>query len=828
METLRRDLRYTLRGLSRSPGFTAVALLTLALGIGANSAIFSLVHATLLDPLPHVPEPDRLVAVFSEEEGRPFRPTNYADYVDLARRTHTLSDLAAHAAFELSVTVDGLGDRVEGVVASSNYFDVLRIDAVDGRTFRTVADDTEDNLEAVISYGLRQRLFDQDREVIGKIIRINAQPFTVVGVAPRGFRGTDLSVDPAIWIPLQTMSRVTSGFWATFDLTDYDAQRFTGRRISWLGMIGRLAPAVDIETVRNELQASARQLAQAFPETNQGQRFNVVPARTNATPLASRGSLTSFAALISIVVALALLIACANLANLLLARATGRSREIAVRRALGARRSVLIRQLLTESLTLSLVGGGLGLFFAIWLLDLLGGLRLPGDISIASLGGGLRPSVLAVTFAVALLTGITFGLVPAFRGTSRGPAEALRDRAAGMSAGGTRLRAGLVVIQVALCTVLLIGAGLFLRSLHNGLTTDLGVAREELLTVSLDLGAQGYDGEAARSFYSRMLSRIETLPGVRSATLTSAPFGERAFGVSHIELADGDTPPGDEQVRKHLNFTGPSYAETMGLRLLRGRDFEERDMSEGASSVSIVSQAMADRYWPNQNPIGKRFRFAPSGSYIEIVGVVSDALHEALGARNDLIYIYLPDAYERVDETTLVVRAAEREPASLASLVRSEIRAIDPRLPLFELGTVDDRVASQLGPQRMGSILLGSFSGLTLLLASLGIYGIVALAVGRRTREIGIRIALGARHRDVFASALKTGLGPALIGLAAGVGIALILTRLTSAFLYGVTSTDPITYLTTATLLVGIAGLATYLPGRRAARIDPALALRRD
>lgn len=826
MDTLKYDLRYALRALSRSPGFTAVAVLTLGLGIGANTGIFSLVDATLLHPLSGLTDPDRLVSVYSATPDHPYRATNYADYIDLARASRTLTGLAAHAPFDLSLSAEGRNARVEGAVASRNYFQVLGVEPIRGRAFTSGASDPP-AAEAVISHRLWRQLFAGDPQVIGRDVKINGVSFTIVGIAPSGFRGTDLSSNPLVWIPLEMVDHVTSGFWATFELTDYDAQRFGGRRINFLNLIGRLAPEASIAEARAELTATARRLEEAFPETNDGVSVALVPGNANAAPLASRAELARFTALLCAVVGLALLIACANLANLLLARATGRSREIAIRLALGARRARLIRQLLTESMLLALLGAGLGLVLAWWLLDLLGAMELPGGITVGSLDSGLDPVVLGVTLATAVVSALAFGLVPALQTTAGGPAEALRERAAGASRGAARLRAGLVAAQVAVSVVLLIGAGLFLRSLQAGLSTDLKYASQDLLTASIDLGAQGYEETDARAFYPELLERIESLPGVRSASLTSAPFGRRAFGVSDIELEGAETPPGDELVRKHLNFTGPRFARTMGLTVVRGRDFEERDMLEGAPSVTIVSDAMADRYWPNQNPIGKRFRFAPSGSYFEVVGVVENAVHEGLRGDEDFIYVYLPSAYEKVDEMSLVVRTAG-DPASLAGPIREHVRALDPDLPLFDVMTMSERVASLLGPQRMGSLLLICFGVLAVVLATVGIYGVVAYSVGRRTREIGIRIALGARRRDVLTRALVTGSRPALAGLALGLAAASLLARTASTFLYGVAPTDIPTYAVTAALLGVIAVLAAYVPARRAASIDPAEALRQE
>jgi predicted permease len=822
MDGLRNDLRHAVRALARNPGFTVVAVLTLGLGIGANTGIFSLVDATLLHPLSGLTEPDRLVSIHSTTADRPYRATNYADYVDLRRDTRTLTGLAAHASFDLSLSAGGGNARVEGTAASRNYFQVLGVDPARGRAF---TDGDGAVAEVVISHRLWRRFFAGEPPVIGRDVKINSVSFTIVGVAPRGFRGTDLSADPAIWIPLDMIDRITSGFWATFDLTDYDAQRYSGRRINFLDLIGRLAPHTSIAAARAELTANARRLEERFPQTNDGVLLTVVPANVDAASLTRRDELGRFTSLLSMVAGLALLIACANLANLLLARATHRSREIAIRLALGARRARLIRQLLTESMLLALLGAGLGLVLAWWLIDLLGAMELPGGIAVGSLHSGLNPVVLGVTLATAVASALAFGLVPALQTTAGGPASALRERAAGTSRAAARLRAGLVAAQVAICVVLLIGAGLFLRSLHSGLSTDLGFASDDLLTASIDLGTQGYDEADARAFYTELLSRIESLPSVRSASLTSAPFGRRAFGVSDIELPGAEVPPGDEAVRKHLNFTAPRYARTMGLTILRGRDFEARDMLEGAPSVAIVSDAMADRYWPNQNPIGKRFRFAPSGSYFEVVGVVEDVAHEGLRGDGGIIYIYLPGAYEKVDEVSLVVRTAS-DPGSLAGPIREQVHALDPDLPLFDVMTMSERVASLLGPQRMGSILLACFGVLALVLTTVGIYGVVAYSVGQRTREIGIRIALGAARREVLTRFLLTGSRPAFAGLALGVLATLPLARLASAFLYGVTPTDMATYAGTAALLGGIAILAAYVPARRAASLDPAEALR--
>ena len=822
-----RDARHAFRGLRRAPGFAVPTIVTLALGIGATTAIMSLIDATLLTPLP-VPAADRLVAVFGANQRNPYRSFVYSDYVDFRRDATAVSGLAAYLQWDLPVT---FGDRTEVVstaLASDNYFDVVGVRPVFGRGFLSEEIVVPGEVPAaVVGWGLWQREFGGDADVLGKTFRINGTTFAVVGVAPRRFTGLSLTSSADLWVPMATYPRVATGFFASFDAVDYTAQR-SGRRIGLWQVVGRLAPGVSFAQGQTQLRDIAQRLATAYPETNRDLSVTVVPAVTAAAPLSSRGDAVLFLWALFGTVGFVQLIGAANVANLFLSRTAGRRRELAVRAAVGGSRAHLVRLLALESLLLAAVGGLVGLAVAQWTTELLGSFNLPGGIPIDQLDLRLDLRVLAGAALLSVVTALAFGLAPA-RAVGRA------DLVSGLKAStggderrghGLRLRHGLVAGQVALSLALLVGAGLFARSVRNALHVDLGFDPERVLTMTVDLGALGYEEPQAGTFYDRVIEQAAALPGVQAATVSSTPFGEAGLGVGSVYLRG--TAEAVEVPRVTLARVGPDYFATLGMRLVDGRVVGAADRA-GEVPVAVINAAMARRFWPDERAIGHQFNFAgPDGRFFTVVGVVGDAKYTSVGER-DALYVYLP-LHQHLgaaagDAMTIQLRTAGA-PAAMAGTLRALVREIDPAVPVYDVATLNERVAGVLMPQRMGRALLAVLAGLALLLSAVGIYGVVSYAVAQRTREFGLRLALGARPADVIGLIGRQLLWPIGGGLFLGATIALVGGRALTAFLFGVTPTDAATFLWTTVLLACVACLAALVPAVRAVRMDPMHALR--
>jgi predicted permease len=812
METLWQDIRFGFRILLKSPAFTLVAALSLALGIGANTAVFSIINTSLLKPLP-VEEPVRLVSVFTTDVGRPGNlPTSHLNYIDYRDQNQVFSGLLAYTGAALSLNKDETTEPIFGQVVSGNYFDVLGVKAALGRTFLPDEDKTPGaHPVVVLSQGLWQRSFGGDPNLVGKTISLNRHEFTVVGIAPEGFTGTDLGLGPDLWVPMMMHDQVQPGFdW-------YDT-----RRGLFLRMIGRLKPGVSVEQAQASLKIFSAQLANAYPRDNEGRSAQVISLLQARIDPDGSGQLLLASGAMTGVVALVLLIACANIANLLLARASARRKEIAMRLALGAGRPRLIRQLLTESLVLSLVGGLAGFLVAFWAKGLLQSVGPFDDGPNALPVATLNLRVLGFTLLISLLSGVIFGLAPALQASKPDLVLTLKGEtpAPARRAFGFNLRKSLVVIQVALSLVALISAGLFVRSLRNAQAVNPGFVTSNILLAGFDLGREGMARPQVINFERQLVERASSLPGVQSVTIASnRPFGG---GILRSIFLEGQAP-NTRGVLVQINHVGLRFFETLGIPLTKGRDFSERD-GENATPVVIINETMARRFWPDQEAIGKRFKFFGEEFYREVIGVARDARYNSLTEANTP-FIYLPLLQNYADAGALHVRTAGH-PDKMSAAVRSVAKELAPNVPLLNVQTLSNRIDQSLDGQRSQTRLLAIFGLLALLLSSVGIYGVMSYSVAQRTREIGIRMALGARTQNVLLLVIAQGITLVLSGVALGLIASFAITRLIGSLLFGVTAADPMTFIVTSLLLLGVAALASYLPARRATKVDPLIALR--
>ena len=828
------DLRYALRQLRRNPGFTTVAVLTLTLGIGANTAIFTLVNALLLKALPAVKEPHELVLVTDSGSAS----LGYPLYEQFRDENKSFSGLfAADHIGKRRLSVTGAaGAEAQPVWAqavSGNFFAVLGVGAAVGRTL-TPQDDRAGNPQAVavISHAYWQRRFGLDPAVIGKRIALDDVPFTVVGVAPRDFPGFEVGRSPDLWWPIQMYPQVMGADWGGL-LTDKGSW--------WLRVMGRLKPGVPVEQARAELdvmfQRLLRELAAQYGLSGKerqrflaGREIELEPGGAGYTDLRETFERPLF--ILTAVAGVVLAVACANLAGLLLARGAARQRELSVRAALGAGRLRVIRQLVTESLLLAALGGLLGLLLAQWGVRLLA-TCLPGYGETVVLGLAPDPRILAFTFGVSALSGVCFGMAPAWRGSRLDLATAIKDEAGSLMSrkSGQLGNKVLVVTQIALSCCLLIGAGLFVRTVQKLRALDVGFNRENLLVFELGLG-KDYDEARRVSMHYEVFRRVEGLPGVRSAsfsTIRSLSGSEWGWGPGKVAV-EGLNSSADEGLQVRGTGVGPTYFETMGIPLLRGRLFGPQDAAAAGAPLTnqamrpvIIDQTTARRLFGDGDPVGKLLR--PIGRDwppLEVIGVVKNVIHKDLrwGWR---ISIY---GLETQHPGRFFFVRTTGSPQAVAGGIRQIVRELDPKVEVAGLRTMEQLVNEQLLRERTLSQLAGFFSLLALALACLGLYGILAYGVARRTREIGVRMALGAQARDVLALVIRQGMALTVFGCILGVALAAALTRLVSSLLYGVTATDPLTFALTALLLLGVALPACWLPARRAARVDPADALR--
>jgi macrolide transport system ATP-binding/permease protein len=814
MENLVNDLWYGVRSLLKRPSFTVVAVLTLALGIGINTTVFSLANSVFLRQLP-VASPHNLVWLFSGNDN----PSSYLEYLEYRNQTDLFDGVLASEWIALNLGSEGHALRVEGAVVSANYFDVLGVTPKLGRTFSSEEDKTQSPV-ALISESLWQRQFGADQNVVGKSLVLNGHPFTVIGVAPREFVGTEEAFPREIWIPLQMKGVLRPGPHAPNNdpLNDRTSRSFD--------VMARLKAGVSFNQAQTAMNVVASRLAQNYPETNANFRIALYAAG-NGRPI-FRNLLKPVTQILLSIVGLVLLIACANVGNLLLSRAVGRRKELAIRLTLGATRMRLIRQLLMESLLLSCAGGMVGLILNFWLINSLAELKPPVPLAL-NIEFHTDWRVLIFTLLISVLAGIVFGLVPAIQSSKQNLVPALKDQAGqlGDHRSFFRLRNALVIGQVSLSIVVLIGAGLFLRSLNHARAIDPGFDADRVLTLSFHTNAQGYDERKAQQFYQQLTERIQTLPGVDNVSIAqSAPlsfFYAPAFGAPMF--VEGHEPPqGTNPLIVGMNTVGPNFFNTINVPLLLGRDFNNQDQEE-TPRVAIVNETLVHSLFPDGNALGQRLRVLGRrpASY-EIVGIVKDSKYRSLG-EDPTPYIFVP--YSQSPQASMSVHVhTNGNPKQLIAAIRREVQTLDPNLPAFNVTTLADNIEISLFPARLGALLLGVFGALALLIASIGIYGVMSFGVSERTREMGIRMALGAQRGDVLRMVIWQGMKVAAIGVAIGSGLAFVSTRVVSSYLYDVSTTDPATFTGITIILIGVALLACYLPARRATGVDPLVALR--
>ncbi|MEJ7812816.1 MAG: ABC transporter permease [Gemmatimonadaceae bacterium] len=823
MDTLLMDVRYAVRQLKKAPGLTIVAVLSLALGIGANTALYQIADRVLLRPLP-VTDPSRLVTVVDgpPESGRTYE-SSYREFLTYRREATAFSDLAASSGTTLALSGELATARVAAEMVTPNYFRVLGIAPAAGRWLvgdvsdRAVPGDAEPAV--VLADRVWRSAFGADPRVIGKTVKLNGAPFTVVGIAPAGFVGNDLGAAADVWIPLLAQPLIATGAQSP---TQFDR---TSDQSRWLRITGRLRPGATIASAGASLLTVRQRLYDPALHGDNPPTVSAV-STLSAVITGGRADLNKFLVLLLAVVGLTLLIACANLATLLLARGAARTQEMGVRAALGAARGRLVRQLVTESAVLALLGGAAGVLVASWTTDLLRPYVLPGGVRVDAVATGLNGGTIIVAFALSLLTSLLVGLAPAIAATGRDAAPVMHVRASTETRGQSRLRGWLVTAQVALALVLLAGAGLFGRSLRNALALDTGFRVDDIGLLTFNLGEQRYTRERAATFYRELRNQSLAIPGVRGAAVARLVPVEAA-GMRSSVLLPG-RPQSDSPGEISFNVVGDGFLETMGIPVVRGRTFGESD-DERVAPVAIVNEALARRLWPNEDPIGQRFvRGSFARPPFTVVGVARDSKYRSL--REDrLMYFYLPLAqnYDNAGlaRMNLVLRSAGRVDAALVG-ASSVLRAMDPELPVHRSETMTAHLGALLMPQRMGTTVLGFLSLLGVILAVTGIYGVVAYAVARRTREIGVRMALGARGADVVRLVLGQGVVHVVLGVAAGAIVVASASTLAASFMYGVSATDTATIALAAVILAGTSLLAMLVPAWRATRIEPVAALR--
>jgi predicted permease len=824
MNTLWQDLRFGARMMIKAPGFTLIAVLSIALGIAVNSAVFTFVNGILLKPMP-VRQPDRLVALYTKEPNSIYPSQfSYPDYLDYRDHNQVFSDLFIHFTTQgLSLKGgEGAAEMVCGEMVTGNYFTGLRLDPALGRLF-TPEDDKRPGGHpvAVLSHAFWQRHFAGDPNVVGQIVKLNGHDFTIIGVAKKGFSGTRaFGWIPDVYLPLMMYAQAIPGT---------DESFLSNRGDRSFNVNGRLRDGVTIEQARAAMSAFAKQLGADYPQTNANLGVGMIPAGTKVQPaVALMGYTSMVTGLMMGLVGLVLLVACANVANLLLARATGRRREIAVRLALGASRRRLLRQLLTESVTLSTLGGALGLILAIWLSDLFrfGVPKVDFATMDFDYALGLDYRVLGFTMAVSVLTGVIFGLAPALQSSRPDLVPALKGEMSDASVGRRRpnLRNLLVVTQVALSLMLLVGAGLLVKSLRNAQTMNPGFRTDHLLMASVNVGLHGYDEARGRRFYKQLGERLQSLPGVTRASFAGPlPLDQYNYGAN--VTIEGRVPKtANERLGVGFSIVGHNYFETMNTPIVQGRAFTERD-NENAPRVVIVNETMARRYWPGQNPIGKRLRLGGGQSqWLEVAGVAQDGKYITLG-EPPTDYFFLP-FWQNYDGRMTLIAHTKGDTESVIASIRREVKALDEQLPVYGVRDAPEFLDIILsGPKSIAATVSG-FGLLALLLAAVGLYGVMSYAVAERTREIGVRVALGAEPRDLRLMVLRQGLRLSLGGAALGMAGAFGLARLLRSLLYDVSATDPLTFGAVALSLIVVALLACWIPARRAMKVDPMVALR--
>ena len=807
------DLRCGVRMLRKSPGFTFVMVLTMALGIGANTAVFSLTNALLLRAPQGVSKPEEIVQVGRTVKGSDFNTFSYPDYADVRDQNTSFSELAAYREADLYLTTGGPTELLSGMLVSGNYFKALGTQAALGRVFGPEDDSAPGaNPVAVISQGFWKRHLASDPKVVGKVINLNKLSFTIVGVMQESFTGTGINDAIDVWLPLTMYSQAVPVFFE---------KRLEARQIAWLHLLGRLRGGVTLQRAQADLTNLAIRLEQTYPDTDQGLGVALVP-ELGLQPRARDEARTRMGILMA-VAGLVLLIVCANVANLLLAKGTARQRELAVRQALGASRMKLMQQLLTEALLLSTIGGVLGVIVAFWSRNVLLGFDFLTGVRISAADVHFDARVLAFALFLSVATGLVFGIVPAFETSNLELQSMLIDRStSGLRR--SRFRGALVVGQIALSVVVLICSGLFLKTLRNTQSVHPGFDADKILLMPIDLGRRGYVEEQGRLFYQQILRRVRAMPGVSAASLSvTAPLGGSWQTGFRVE----EQPPSEPDIHCDYNLVTPRYFETAGIALIKGRDFTDQDQAH-SPDVVIINETFARRIFPREDPLGKRLvipRNKDDHSYSEIVGIVKDVKYERL-TEPSRPYFYLPLLQRYESGVMLLVRSRDGSPAALAGRLATEVQALDKNFPVDRIRTLEARLQASFAPQRSAATMLSIFGGLALTLASIGLYGVLAYSVGQRQQEIGIRMALGANASHILKLIIRQGATLIIIGVTCGLLIALIATRAITVMLFGVSAADPAVYSTVSLILILTTLVACYIPARRATKVDPLVALK--
>lgn len=813
------DLRYAIRILVKSKGFTIVVVMALALGIGANTTIFTILNAIFLQPLP-MEKPSELVSVYTIDEKNStarqnFLQISFPNFQDYRDQNKTFSGLLAFSQATMSLTGKGEPQQVNGLIVTGNYFDLLGVKAAVGRTFLPEEDQTPGSHPVVIlGNGLWKRQFGASPQVIGSQITLNNTSYTVVGVTSENFRGTFAIGSPDFFVPMMMHDQVFNGI---------VKQWFNERRALLFGVVGRLKAGTTIEQAEAEMKTIANRLEHEYPKENEKRSISLMPLTQSTLGANRRKTFVMGGALLMAMVGLVLLIACTNIANLLLIRVNARRREIAIRIALGASRLQIFQQFIIESMLLSVMGGITGLCLAIWGRDLLWSYR-PTFIRQSDLNLSLDLKVLGFTLLLSLLTGLIFGVVPALQASQPNLVAELKEKSSQQNQGNRlfTLRNLLIILQIAFSLISLLSASLFLHSLWNAQQLNPGFETKKLFMLSFDLGSQGYDQPKGEDFYRRIQERVQGLPGVKVASLASNPALGGGF-LRSVFPEGGDPNVLGRGILTLTNNISLKHFETLNIPILRGRDFNETDR-EKSTKVCVINETMGKRFWPGQDSIGKRFKFFGDDEFTEVVGIVKDTIQVTMGEEpTPCAYVPLFQRYR--DAATLYVQT-QQDPKSILATVRNEVQTLDTNLPLTNVNTISEVIDQNLWAASMTSWLLVLFGLLALTLATMGIYGILAYSVNQRTQEIGIRMAIGATSKDILKLLLKQAMILVTIGISLGVLVSFFVARLFSDLLFGVSTIDPITFLVTPLILAVVAFIASYIPAYKATKVDPLVALR--
>ncbi len=823
MTSLWSDIKYGVRMLVKRPGFTAIAVITLALGIGANTAIFGVVYNLMFRPLQGTVNPEQLVSITMMDKGNPY-PNNmsYVNYLEMKGLEEVFSDAIAYNSWQAQLSSEGLApERIFPFIVSGNYFDMLGVQAAQGRTFspEEQTDPGAGNV-LVLSHTYWQSRFGGDPATLNQVISLNDNPFTIVGILPETFRGTSVYFAPQVFVPGTGIDYLTPGW--------YENLEVRGESI-WVAVVARLQPGVSLAQARAAVETHTSRLALEYPKTMTGQRGLVYPEPRARMESSAIAFMPMIAGVFMTLVGLVLLIACANVANLLLSRAAGRQKEIAIRAALGAGRIRIIRQLLTESLILAVLGGAFGLVIANWAADYLSSFRIATDLPI-SFDFSFDYRIFGFAFAVAAAAGIVAGLFPALQSSRTDLAVTLKEGGRRSTGGGRHwIRGALVVSQVAVSLVLLVTAGLFVRSAVNVKEQDMGFVQENRLLVAMDTEMRQYDDKRGKIFYRELLDRVRTLPGVRSAS--TARFLPVGFNNGGRDITmEGEVPdPNRNRKFSFYNIVGVDYFKTMGMPILQGRTFtrdDTVDKEENGRLVVIVNDTAAEEYWPGENPLGKKVSISGSdGPFREVVGVTR-TVNFTLPSESPHPGIYLP--YEQMYRSDLVLHVhTEGNPTQMISAVRAEISRLDPEMPIWDVRSMKDHIQNgKMVLFNLATKVVGSFGVIGIILAAIGLYGVMSYTVAQRTHEIGVRMALGASAPKILGLVLRQGALLTAIGLALGMVAASFLTPGLASMLVGVGPRDLLTFTVVSFALLVVALLACTVPAHRASRVDPMVALR--